>query len=144
MNPVENIASEPSSAQAENTISMPMGLLGFERIKEYLLLADPAEEPFLWLQVSREENLAFLVVAPQPLVPSYKPEISPEDAAFLGLTSADDAALLSIVTVRGPNQVTLNLKGPIVLNRCTLVAKQVIPVNAAEFSVQHPLPVVQP
>jgi flagellar assembly factor FliW len=144
MNPVENIASEPSSAQAENTISMPMGLLGFERIKEYLLLADPAEEPFLWLQVSREENLAFLVVAPQPLVPSYKPEISPEDVAFLGLTSADDAALLSIVTVRGPNQVTLNLKGPIVLNRCTLVAKQVIPVNAAEFSVQHPLPVVQP
>ncbi|MEI8040419.1 MAG: flagellar assembly protein FliW [Verrucomicrobiota bacterium] len=144
MNLVENIASEPSPVQAENTISMPMGLLGFERIKEYLLLADPAEEPFLWLQVSREENLAFLVVAPQPLVPSYKPEISPEDAAFLGLTSADDAALLSIVTVRGPNQVTLNLKGPIVLNRCTLVAKQVIPVNAAEFSVQHPLPVVQP
>lgn len=144
MNLVENIASEPSPVQAENTISMPMGLLGFERIKEYLLLADPAEEPFLWLQVSREENLAFLVVAPQPLVPSYKPEISPEDAAFLGLTSADDAALLSVVTVRGPNQVTLNLKGPIVLNRCTLVAKQVIPVNAAEFSVQHPLPVVQP
>ena len=144
MNLVENIASEPSPVQAENTISMPMGLLGFERIKEYLLLADPAEEPFLWLQVSREENLAFLVVAPQPLVLSYKPEISPEDAAFLGLTSADDAALLSIVTVRGPNQVTLNLKGPIVLNRCTLVAKQVIPVNAAEFSVQHPLPVVQP
>ena len=144
MNLVENIASEPSPVQAENTISMPMGLLGFERIKEYILLADPAEEPFLWLQVSREENLAFLVVAPQPLVPSYKPEISPEDAAFLGLTSADDAALLSIVTVRGPNQVTLNLKGPIVLNRCTLVAKQVIPVNAAEFSVQHPLPVVQP
>ena len=144
MNLVENIASEPSPVQAENTISMPMGLLGFERIKEYLLLADPAEEPFLWLQVSREENLAFLVVAPQPFVPSYKPEISPEDVAFLGLTSADDAALLSIVTVRGPNQVTLNLKGPIVLNRCTLVAKQVIPVNAAEFSVQHPLPVVQP
>ena len=112
MNPVENIASEPSSAQAENTISMPMGLLGFERIKEYLLLADPAEEPFLWLQVSREENLAFLVVAPQPLVPSYKPEISPEDVAFLGLTSADDAALLSIVTVRGPNQVTPQSQRP--------------------------------
>ena len=121
-----------------------MGLLGFERIKEYVLLADPAEEPFLWLQVSNDANLAFLVVAPQPLLPSYKPEISPEDVAFLGLDSAADAAVLSIVTVRGPNHATLNLKGPIVLNRRTLVAKQVIPANAAEFSVQHPLPVIQP
>ena len=144
MNRVDNTALLPTPAQAESTIRMPFGLMGFERVKEYLLLADPAEEPFLWLQVSNDANLAFLVVAPQPLLPSYKPEISPEDVAFLGLDSAADAAVLSIVTVRGPNHATLNLKGPIVLNRRTLVAKQVIPANAAEFSVQHPLPVIQP
>jgi flagellar assembly factor FliW len=46
--------------------------------------------------------------------------------------------------MRGPNEVTLNLKGPIILSRRTLVAKQVIPTNASEFSVRHPLPVVQP
>ena len=143
MNRVDNTALLPTPAQAESTIRMPFGLMGFERVKEYLLLADPAEEPFLWLQVSNDANLAVLVVAPQPLLPAYKPEISPEDVAFLGLTNAADAALLSIVTLRGPNQATLNLKGPIVLNRRTLVAKQVIPANAAEFSVQHPLPVVQ-
>jgi len=123
---------------------MPMGLLGFEGIKEYLLVANTAEEPFLWLQVPNDANLAFLVIAPQPLLPAYKPEISPEDVAFLGLDSAADAALLSVVTVRGPNQATLNLKGPIVLNRRTLLAKQVIPANAAEFSVEHPLPIVNP
>jgi flagellar assembly factor FliW len=143
MNLVENTAPLPPLAQAENTLRMPMGLLGFEGIKEYLLLADPAEEPFLWLQVPHDANLAFLVVAPQPLLPAYQPEISPEDAEFLGLASSADAAILSIVTVRGPNQATLNLKGPIVLNRRTLVAKQVIPTNAGQFSVQHPLPVVQ-
>lgn len=143
MNRVETIAPLPAPAPAANTLRMPLGLLGFERIKEYFLLADPAEEPFLWLQVPHDANLAFLVVAPQPLLPAYKPEISPEDVAFLGLASAADAAILSIVTVRGPNEATLNLKGPIVLNRRTLVAKQVIPTNATEFSVQHPLPVVQ-
>jgi flagellar assembly factor FliW len=143
MNRVEETAAPPPAARAENTVRMPLGLLGFEHVKEYLLLADSAEEPFLWLQVSNDANLAFLVVAPQPLLPEYKPEISPEDVAFLGLESAADAAVLSIVTVRGPNEVTLNLKGPIILNRRTLVAKQVIPANAAEFSVRHPLPVVQ-
>ena len=123
---------------------MPMGLLGFEGIKEYLLVANTAEEPFLWLQVPNDANRAFLVIAPLPRLPAYKPEISPEDVAFLGLDNAADAALLSVVTVQGPNQATLNLKGPIVLNRRTLVAKQVIPANAAEFSVQHPLPVFNP
>ena len=43
--------------------------------------------------------------------------------------------------MRGPQQATVNLKGPIVLNRRTLVAKQVIPLNAPEYSVAHPLPI---
>jgi flagellar assembly factor FliW len=33
----------------------------------------------------------------------------------------------------------VNLKGPIVVNRHTLVAKQVVPHNAADYSVRHPL-----
>lgn len=143
MNHVENITPLPPVAQPQNIVRLPMGLLGFEQFKEYFLLADPAEDPFLWLQVPHNADLAFLVISPQPLLPDYKPKISPEDVAFLGLTSEADAALLSIVTMRGPNQATLNLKGPIILNRRTLVAKQVIPANAAEYSVRHPLPVVQ-
>ena len=143
MNRVENIAVMPVPPPPPNTVRLPMGLLGFEHIKEYFLLADPAEEPFLWLQVPNDPNLAFLVISPQAVLPAYKPQFSPEDVASLDLASEADAALLSIVTVRGPNEATLNLKGPIILNRRTMVAKQVIPLNAAEFSVQHPLPVLQ-
>jgi flagellar assembly factor FliW len=125
----------------DNIVRMPAGLLGFEQIREYVLLADPAEEPFLWLQVLDNPKLAFLVVSPLTLVPSYQPELGPDDVRSLGLEGPDEATVLSIVTVRGPDQATMNLKGPIVVNRRTLVARQVIPVNAAEFSVQHPLPV---
>jgi flagellar assembly factor FliW len=144
MNRVEQTESPALPVPADNKIHMPMGLLGFERIKEYFLMADPAEEPFLWLQVPDDSKLAFLVVAARPLLPSYKPEISREDLTSIGLANADDASILCIVTVRGPNQATLNLKGPILLNRSTFTAKQVIPVNASEYSVQHPLPTVQP
>ena len=31
----------------EHIISMPLGLLGFEQVKKYVLLANPEEEPFL-------------------------------------------------------------------------------------------------
>ena len=49
--------------------------------------------------------------------------------------------LLSIVTIAENQPPTVNLKGPIVLNRHTRTGKQVIIANAAAYSVQHPLPV---
>ena len=62
---------------------------------------------------------------------------------FLGLEEATDAILLNIVTVRGPQRATINLKGPIVINRHTRMGKQVIIANAADYSVQHSLPVAE-
>lgn len=126
--------------QRENTIRLPLGLLGFEHLKDYVLLGNPEEAPFWWLQVLRDPDLAFVVVSPFCVVPDYQPEITEEDALFLQLTSPQDALVFTIVKVHSPTRATLNLKGPILLNRRTLVGKQVIPKNAAEYSVDHPLP----
>ncbi|HEY1716971.1 MAG TPA: flagellar assembly protein FliW, partial [Verrucomicrobiae bacterium] len=65
------------------------------------------------------------------------------DVDFLELADATDALLLGIVTIHGQNRATMNLKGPIVINRRTHTGKQVIIANAADYSVQHPLPVAE-
>ncbi len=127
--------------QPENVIEMPMGLLGFENIKKYVLLSNPDEAPFLWLQVLDDPKLAFLVLPPSELFPTYQPEIGPDDVKVLGLNGPEDALVLNIVTLRPGGRATVNLKGPIVLNRHNLVAKQVVPVNALHYNLQHPLPV---
>ena len=124
----------------ENIIQLPLGLLGFERVKTYVLLANATEQPFMWLQMLDNPNQALLVVQPTLIVPAYAPDISNEDAEFLGLNRPDDALVINIVTMRGAGQATVHLKGPIVLNRHTLVGKQIIPLNAAEFNLRHPLP----
>jgi flagellar assembly factor FliW len=124
-----------------NQVRLPMGLLGFEPIKDYVLLANPAEEPFEWLQVQDNNSLAFIVVNPFLVSPEYQPDIPQPDVDFLGLKEASDAILLNIVTVHGPQRATINLKGPIVINRHTRIGKQVILANAANYSVQYPLPV---
>jgi flagellar assembly factor FliW len=136
----EAIEVEKQASQAGNMIQMPLGLLGFEGIKKYVLLANPADAPFLWLQVASDENLAFLLVTPFEVLPTYQPNISQDDVEFLGLKEPRDAIIFNIVTVRGPGQATVNLKGPLVINRHTLIAKQVVITNAAEYSVQHLLP----
>lgn len=124
--------------KTENIISIPLGLLGFEQVKKYVLLATPEEEPFLWLQMLDNQNQGFVVVPPSVAVPHYAPDIAPADVEFLGLAAAADAMVLNIVTVRN-GEATVNLKGPIVINRQTLVGKQCIPTNVANFGLQHPI-----
>lgn len=123
----------------ENVIRMPSGLLGFEQIKEYVLLSNPEEAPFLWLQVLGDPGLAFLVISPFVIRPDYRPDVPDEDARTLELQSPQDALVLNIVTLRNGGQATVNLKGPIIVNQRTLVAKQVIPSNAAEYDLRQPL-----
>lgn len=132
---------ETAPAPTGNQLRLPAGLLGFEHIKEYVLLANPAEMPFAWLRPGDSTPLAFVVINPFYAMPDYAPDIPDTDVEFLGLKEPNDALLFSIVTLRGPNRATLNLKGPIVLNRHTHIGKQVIIANAGNYSVEHPLPV---
>ena len=142
MNCTETCEARPvGTDRDENVIKMPLGLLGLEQFKRFSLLANPDEDPFLWLKVLDDPKLAFLVMSPFVILPAYQPEIAGEDEAFLDLKDSQDTLILTIVTVCGAQQATVNLKGPIVLNRRTLVAKQVIPLNAPDYSVAHPLPV---
>ena len=109
-------------------------------MKDYLLIANPAEAPFHWLQVKDDASLAFVVIDPFLAAPDYQPDIPQSDAEAIGLEQVSDALLLNIVTVHGPAHATVNLKGPIVINRRTRVARQVVIANAANYSVQHSLP----
>jgi flagellar assembly factor FliW len=129
--------------KTENVIHMPSGLLGFEDLKQFVLLSDLENAPFSWFQVLDDSSLAFLVLPPFEAVPDYQPDLSDEDVAYLELKKADDALIYNIVTMRGEN-ATVNLKGPIVINRFTLRGKQVVLHNASTWSVRHPLPLAEP
>lgn len=132
---------EATAPAQGNQVRLPAGILGFEQFKDYVLLANPAEMPFAWLRVTGSASLAFVVINPFIVMPEYAPEIPESDVEFLALKEANDAILFNIVTLRGPNRATVNLKGPLVINRHTHIGKQVIIANANNYSVEHPLPV---
>jgi flagellar assembly factor FliW len=136
-NPIETDLQAPPVACE---VRLPMGLLGFEQIKHYLLVSDPVEEPFRWLRVKDNPALAFVVIEPFIAVPEYHPDIPQPDVEFLGLARPEEALVYSIVTLHAGQRATINLKGPIVINRKTGIGKQVIIANAANYSVQYPLP----
>jgi len=127
------------TVRPENIIHIPSGLFGFESIKEYVLLSTPEEEPFDWLQVVGDKALAFLVVSPFEVLQGYQPNIATDDIESLGIENSEDALIYTIVTLRPGDRNTVNLKGPIVINRHTLIGKQIVIVNASEYPVQYPL-----
>ena len=142
MNTAEIETNLPLADGNDSVIHLARGLLGFESVKRYVLSSVPVEEPFSWFRDQNDRALAFLVVPPFEVLPSYSPDLPAEDVRFLGLETPDDALLLNIVTLRPRGRSTVNLKGPIVINRFSLIGKQVVLANASDYSVQHPLPTV--
>ncbi|MCL1835927.1 MAG: flagellar assembly protein FliW [Treponema sp.] len=107
-------------------IIFPQGLLGFETLKDYLLL-DAERQPFYWLQSMDEEQVAFILVNPFLFRPDYEVNIGNEELADISLHSPEKALIFSIVTIpsdAGP--MTANLQGPLIINRDNRTGKQAV------------------
>ena len=107
------------------------------------LLFEEDELPFMWLREQKEDGLAFIVLEPGPVLPEYSVEIADADIEVLGITGPEDTMILNIVTLlpEQANKISLNLVGPIIVNRKTLVGKQCIINNHEEYSARHILDV---
>ena len=129
--------------QISNRVSLPQGLFGFADVRFLDLVYDEEELPFMWLREEKKDGLAFIVLEPGGIIPNYSVEVSDADVQVLGITGPEDTMILNIVTLP-PDQVgkiSLNLVGPIIVNRRTLVGKQCIINNHEEFSARHVLDV---
>lgn len=135
----ESLPTQPGLDTLE--IELPAGLIGMPQLRRFEVAALPESWPFVSLRSLNTEQIHFLAVSPQNLLPDYQLELGDDDAEALGLSSADDALIYNIVTVHsGERQyVTANLIGPIVVNRRTRIARQVILANSDDFSAKHPL-----
>jgi flagellar assembly factor FliW len=121
-------------------IEFPAGLPGFPNAHRFELAPwGPAGSPFLMLTASDDPEVGFIVVAPWVFYPDYEFELDNGTAERLNLSKAEDAVVFAVVTLRDvPSESTLNLLGPIVVNRFTHEAAQVV-LPSAGYSVRAPL-----
>jgi flagellar assembly factor FliW len=107
-------------------ISFPLGLLGFEPIKEYILL-DAERQPFYWLQALEVEQVAFILINPFLFRPDYELDINDEELLDIGLSGPEKALIFSVVTIPPDGTpMTANLQGPLIINRETRCGKQAV------------------
>jgi flagellar assembly factor FliW len=112
----------------KNIIAFIAPILGFEQLKQYVLLDHTENSPFKWLQAVGNPDLAFVVSNPKFFGIPYEFTL-PEDAVEkLEVQQVDDVIVLTIVNIPNENPVlmTANLLAPLVVNQNNLHAMQVI------------------
>lgn len=114
----------------DNVLIFERGVLGFEGLSNYVLLGKP-EDMLFWLQSTEEEEVAFVVIDPQMVIPEYQPDIQIDDLKDLEVDeNCVDLLVYAIVSVpKEVKEMTANLKAPIVINAKNNKAKQIILSN---------------
>lgn len=118
-------------------VDFAAGLPGFPASHQFRVeTLAPELAPFCMMRSVNESGICFILVEPGAVFPDYTVAIDEQHVASLGLESADDAAVLAIVTLGEPP--TANLLGPLVVNRRTRAAAQVVQYQSS-YRAAEPL-----
>lgn len=124
-------------------VNLVGGMIGLPEVTKFQLVSNEVSRPVMWLRSVGEDRWSFPVVEPGPLVANYKLELSDADAELLEIKDGPENAplVLTVLTMKSsdPQKATINLVAPIVVNRQTLIGKQVIIENYQQYSIEHPL-----
>lgn len=94
------------------------GVLGFENLKEFVLISEEESDPFKWLISVEEPNIGFPLISPWLLDINYNPGKRFAEKSKVGFV---------IVTLEdGHGSMTANMKAPIILDVETTAGEQII------------------
>jgi len=121
----------------KDVLTLPAGLIGFPELKGYVLLDHDKESPFKWLQSLDDGAIAFVLINPLLFKPDYMVEVTEGEVSDLAIEREEDAIISVIITMpSNPQNMTANLKAPLVFNLQNRKGKQII-LNNAEYTTRH-------
>ncbi|WP_320172761.1 flagellar assembly protein FliW [Maridesulfovibrio sp.] len=102
----------------EGIIYFSRGLIGFDDKRDFALIQLSENSPFLLLQSLEDPALGLLVADPYSFMDDYEVRLSEAEKRILRVENVRQIAVLVTVTIPPgrPNETTLNLGGPIVIN----------------------------
>ena len=107
----------PVEVDEHQRITFPMGLFGFETLKDYVLM-DAERQPYYWLQSMDLEEVAFVLINPFIFRPDYEMDVDNEVLLSIGINDPGKALIFSIVTIPMDGKpLTANLQGPLIINK---------------------------
>jgi len=123
---------------ADDLIDFPEGVLGFNALRKFVLLDDPNDDIFAWLQSCEEAGVAFPVLEPELFATNYNFQLTKHDLEALKLASPEFRTFVIITIPQDPTQMTANLKAPIVINVMRRLARQCV-LQDNQLAIREPI-----
>ena len=125
----------------EKIIHFPSGIIGFPYLTDFALVHD--EEKGIgaihWLQYVQEPAFAMPVMDPLLVCADYNPELDDELLKPLGHLVPEEMLVMVTVTIpRDLTQMSVNLRGPFIINAAEKKACQVI-IEGDAYEVKYPI-----
>ncbi len=111
----------------DEIITVPEGIIGFPDIRRYVILNMGEDTPFKLFQAVDEPTLGFIIIDPLFFKPDYKVKIRKEDLYGLSAENISEIVTSVIITIpEDPYKMTANLRGPLLMNLKSRLAKQLV------------------
>lgn len=123
----------------EKILTLERGLIGLEQYKKYTILYDCEKEQtnISWFQSVEEPTLAIPVIKPWLVKEDYNPIVEDELLSSLGELTEDNLVILLTVTVpENIEEMSVNLKAPIVINADSRKGAQIV-VENKDYEVKY-------
>jgi flagellar assembly factor FliW len=119
---------QAASSSAVQVLSLTEPLPGFPRHLDYVLVAADGAGVLFWLQSVAPDGPRFLAVSAAAFFPDYAPALPVSVLTELGLTDRGAAEIFCLITVPAGDvaSATANLRAPVVVDRDTHRARQVV------------------
>jgi len=121
-----------------NIFTFPDGVPAFEDYRQFVVYYDTQMQPFFFMKsLGLSPEISFVCVDPFMICKDYQIRLEHSDLQTLDLKRGEDAFVFTIVTVNDdPCDITVNLKGPVVLNMKNKRGRQVI-CEGSEYDVRY-------
>lgn len=119
---------------------MELPIIGFNELKNFVILDLNKDSFFKWLQSVEDPSLAFPVVSVFSMNVDYSIDLPDNVVEILKITNVESLLVLNIASIPqdNPQGTTINLLAPIVFNLDSMLAGQII-LSGSGYDISFPL-----
>ena len=140
MRKIDTVRFGKLEIEDSDIIKFADGLPAFEDEHEFVVLPYGEGTPYMFLQSLATPELAFLMTDPFVFFPDYSFELDDENMAKLDVESMEDILVCTLISIpaTGIANMTTNLLAPVVINRHSKEARQVV-LERTAYTTKHRL-----
>lgn len=123
----------------KDIISFNKGIPGFEGLKKFILFSVEENELFSILHSIEDAEIGIVLTSPFTNFKDYEFKLSDDKIEDLKITDSKEVLVLNTVTLSSTlEDITINLKAPIVININTKLGEQII-LDNEKYMIKQPL-----